>query len=176
MKKIVTILLGCAAVIPARAQWLPSEAVQGAFWGGLIGGIAGGNRCHGFSGESAAFGAGIGLIAGTIVGESRRNNHYYDAPDYFYPVTPAVNVSFGYGYSSFGSSVYVNYTPNRYCAPGTYYRPTRPNYVVSDTVPGAASAPPRPEITSTPCATSTYTWTARPQITDASRVPDAPTF
>lgn len=34
----------------------------------------------------------------------------------------------------------------------------------------------RSEVSSTPCATSTYTWTARPQIADAPRVPDAPTF
>jgi hypothetical protein len=32
------------------------------------------------------------------------------------------------------------------------------------------------QITSQPCATSTYHWTARPQIADAPRVPDAPTF
>jgi len=37
----------------------------------------------------------------------------------------------------------------------------------------------RSEVTSAPCATSTYTWTQRPQqqqIADAPRVPDAPTF
>lgn len=175
MKKVVTILLSCAALIPAQAQWLPSEAVHGAFLGGMIGGFAGGNRCHGFSGESAFIGASIGLIAGSIIGESRRNN-YYETSGYVYPAAPVMNVSFGYGYQSYGSSVYVSYTPNRYCAPGTYYRPTRPNYVVSGTVSGAAPAVPKPAITSTPCATSTYTWTARPQIADASRVPDAPTF
>jgi hypothetical protein len=32
------------------------------------------------------------------------------------------------------------------------------------------------QITSQPCATSTYHWTTRPQIADAPRVPDAPTF
>lgn len=35
---------------------------------------------------------------------------------------------------------------------------------------------PRPEITSKPGPTSTYYWTPRPQIADAPRVPDAPTF
>ena len=35
---------------------------------------------------------------------------------------------------------------------------------------------PRYEITSKPCPTSTYTWTPRPQIADAPRIPDAPTF
>jgi hypothetical protein len=133
------------------------------------------------------------------------------------------------------------YSPNRYCAPGTYYRPTRPNYVVSGTVLGAASGaligagnhnagegaligagaglllgsaaeysahrearrvsaaqnisqsyipsvpatpnnpPPqaaesRSKITSQPSARSTYYWTTRPQISDAPRVPNAPTF
>lgn len=44
--------------------------------------------------------------------------------------------------------------------------------------PGAELSTPekRSEITSAPCATSTYTWTPRPQIADAPRVPDAPTF
>jgi uncharacterized protein YcfJ len=236
MNKVAAIiLLSLTAVLPSRAQLLRSESVEGALWGGLIGGIAGGNRCHGFSGEGAAIGAGVGLIAGTLIGESRRqsySDYYYDSPGYVYPQN--VNVSFGYGYGSYGSSAYVYYTPNRYCAPGTYYRPTRPNYVVSGTVLGAASGAligaadhnagkgaaigaaaglvlggvaehaarkeepavilpsasasvpiqvisvpptaPKIEITSAPSATSTYYWTARPQIVAAPRVPDAPTF
>jgi uncharacterized protein YcfJ len=141
MNKVAAIiLLSLTAVLPSRAQLLRSESVEGALWGGLIGGIAGGSRCHGFSGEGAAIGAGVGLIAGTLIGESRRqsySDYYYDSPGYVY--TPNLNVSFGYGYGSYGSSAYVYYTPNRYCAPGTYYRPTRPNYVVSGTVLGAAS-------------------------------------
>lgn len=119
---------------------------------------------------------------------------------------------------------------------GRCFRPTRPNYVVSGTVLGAASgaligsanrnagegaligagaglilgsvaehaaqkeervlatptaypvtqtqyqvviaqpAAPKSGITSKPVATSTYTWTPRPQIADAPSVPDAPTF
>jgi uncharacterized protein YcfJ len=235
MKKVVVILLSLAALVPARAQWLHPEAVEGALLGTFIGGIAGGNRCHEFSGEGAAIGAGIGLIAGSLIGESRRYD-YYETSGYVYTTSPSVNVSFGYGYGSCGSSAYVYYAPNRYCAPGTYYRPTRPNYVVSGTVLGAASgaligsanhntgegaaigaatglvlggvaelgarkdkqtfvaqniiaseqtqsqvasaqpATPRPEVTSTPCATSTFTWAARPQIANAPNVPDAPTF
>ncbi|HEY9175288.1 MAG TPA: hypothetical protein VI136_23635, partial [Verrucomicrobiae bacterium] len=35
---------------------------------------------------------------------------------------------------------------------------------------------PLPQMTSQPCANSTYYWTPRPQIPDAPRVPDAPTF
>lgn len=138
MKKVAVILLSLAALAPARAQWLHPEAVEGALLGTFIGGIAGGNHCHEFSGQGAAIGAGVGLIAGSILGESRRHD-YYETPGYVYPTSPSVNVSFGYGYGSCGSSAYVYYTPNRYCAPGTYYRPTRPNYVVSGTVLGAAS-------------------------------------
>lgn len=233
MKKVVVILLSCVALVPSQEQRLRAQPLEGALWGGLIGGIVGGDRCHGFSGEGAAIGAGIGLIAGTLASESRRNS-YYDAPDYGYTATPNVNVSFGYGYGGYGNSAYVYYAPNDYCAPGYYYRATRPNYVVSGTVLGAASgaligagrheagkgaligagaglilgsvaeqatrneewvvvtqttAPPeqpqivsaqpsnpKPGVTSKPGATSTYTWTPRPQIADAPSIPDAPTF
>jgi uncharacterized protein YcfJ len=136
MKTVAIILFGATTLLPAQAQLLRPESVEGALWGGLIGGIVGGDRCHGFSGEGAAIGAGVGLLAGTLLGESRRYD--YDA-DYGYDSRPSVNVSFGYGYESCGSSAYVYYAPNRYCAPGTYYRATRPNYVVSGTVLGAAS-------------------------------------
>lgn len=243
MKKVAVILLSFAALVQSQAQFRRAEPLHGALWGGLIGGIVGGDRCHGFSGEGAAIGAGIGLIAGTLASESRRN-YYYDAPGYGYTATPSVNVSFGYGYGGYGNSAYVYYAPNNYCAPGYYYRPTRPNYVVSGTVLGAASgaligsanhhnagkgaligagaglllgsvaehaanreerrvvaaqttsqpyvvtasvtqdvrpqtsdsSTARSAITSKPVATSTYTWTPRPQIADAPSVPDAPTF
>jgi uncharacterized protein YcfJ len=233
MKKVAVILLSFVALVQTQVQLLRAEPLEGALWGGLIGGIVGGDRCHGFSGEGAAIGAGIGLIAGTLASESRQN-YYYDAPGYGYTATPSVNVSFGYGYGGYGNSAYVYYAPNDYCAPSYYYRPTRPNYVVSGTVLGAASgaligagrhdagkgaligagaglllgsvaehsarneervvvtqttvAPmqpqivsaqpsaPKPGVTSKPVATSTYTWTPRPQIADAPSVPDAPTF
>ena len=238
MKKLALILLSATTLGPAQAQLLRPESVSGALWGGLIGGIVGGDDCHGFSGEGAAIGAGVGLIAGTLAGQARRD-YYYGSPGYGYSVAPSV--SFGYGYGSYGSSAYVYYAPNYYCAPSYYYRPTRPNYVVSGTVLGAASgaligsanhhnagkgaligagaglllgsvaelsaqrqgqrvvaaqntaqayvpsgpATPVPnapapnsrsQITSQPSATSTYYWTPRPQIADAPRVPDAPTF
>lgn len=235
MKKVAAIFLSFAALLQSQAQFLRSEPLEGALWGGLIGGIVGGNHHHGLSGRGAAIGAGVGLIAGTLASESRRYD-YYDSPGYGYSTSPSVNVSFGYGYGNCGSSAYAYYAPNRYCAPGTYYRATRPNYVVSGTVLGAASgaligaadhnagkgaligagaglllgsvaehaahneqrnaatsvvypttqtsdqiisvqpSAPNAGISSQPCGTSTYTWTARPQIADAPRVPAAPTF
>jgi len=242
MKKIALVLLGCLPLTQAPAQLLHPESVGGALWGGLIGGIVGGDGCNGFSGEGAAIGAGVGLIAGSLIGESRRRNYYSDG-GYVYSTTPSVNVSLGYGYGGYGHSAYAYYAPNNYCAPGYYYRPTRANYVVSGTVLGAASgaligagddnagtgaligagaglilgsvaehsaqreerrivaaqnasqpypvnasatqdvspqtsdsSAARSTITSKPVATSTYTWTPRPQIADAPSVPDAPTF
>lgn len=231
MKKLLLTLLTATALFPARAQLFGPESWGGAFWGSLIGGIAGSDSRHGFSGKGAAIGAGVGLVAGALVGESRRNNpSYYDSESHVY--APATSVSFGYGYGHHGSSAYVYYSPNRYCAPNYYYRSPRPNYAVGGTLLGAASGaligaghgdagkgaaigaaaglvlggvaevstqrreqraavqstpvqvqaetqpPPQPQhqITSRPAANSTYVWTTRPQIADAPRVPDAPTF
>ncbi len=237
MKKLMTAILAAGALLSAQAQLFSPESLHGAAFGGLIGGIVGGDHHryhHGFSGEGAAIGAGIGLLAGALAGESRRYD-YYESPGYAYAPAPAV--SLGYGYTGCGRSAYVYYSPNSYCAPGYYYRPTRPNYAVGGTLLGAASGaligagdhhagegaaigaaaglvlgsiaesaanrrelsvavgarpdpvatqlpanPPetrpatQPEVTSQPCAESTYYWTPRPQIPDAPRVPDAPRF
>jgi uncharacterized protein YcfJ len=231
MKKMLLMILTLGALLPARAQFLSPEAVGGAFWGTLIGGIAGSDCRRGFSGNGAAIGAGVGLLAGALVGESRRN--YYDgSTTYAYSTPPTV--TFGYGYGSCGNGGYVYYSPNRYCAPNYYYR-SRPNYAVGGTLLGAASGAligagsgdagpgaaigaaaglvvgtvaeasarhherrnavaaqptavvetpvpmtrstmPPATITSRPVANSTYYWTTPPQIADAPRVPDAPTF
>lgn len=227
MKKILLTILTVTVLFPARAQLFSPESLSGAFWGSLIGGIAGSDCRRGFSGNGAAIGAGVGLVAGALVGESRRNS-YYDSPGYGYSTMPSV--SFGYGYGHYGNSGYVYYSPNRYCAPNYYYRSTRPNYAVGGTLLGAASgaligagthdagkgaaigaaaglvlggvaeasthrrerratavvqstaqsqapvALPQHQITSRPAANSTYYWTTQPQIADAPRVPDAPTF
>lgn len=241
MKTTSTAILAAGALLSAQAQLFSPESLHGAAWGGLIGGIVGGDSHrhghhyhHGFSREGAAIGAGIGLLAGALAGETRRYD-YYESPDYAY--TPAPTVGLGYGYTRHGSSAYVYYAPNAYCAPGYYYRPTRPNYALGGTLLGAASgaligagdhhagegaaigaaaglvlgsiaegaaqqrertavmaaqptpapthpppAPaetqpvPPPQVTSQPCADSTYYWTSRPQIPDAPRVPDAPRF
>jgi uncharacterized protein YcfJ len=149
-----TMLLSCVAgatLVSAQAQWLFNpDSIAGAGLGAMIGGISGGN-CHngGFSGHDAAIGAGIGLLAGTVLGEARRQS----APDagYAYAPAPSANVTFGYGYGNCGSSAYVYYSPNYYTAPGYYYQPAaqpapqatyqpqRPNYAVGGTLLGAAS-------------------------------------
>jgi outer membrane lipoprotein SlyB len=231
-----------AATLTAPAQLFSPESLSGALWGSLIGGVVGGDCYNGFSGEAAAIGAGVGLIAGAVAGEARR--HYYSDPQP-YPAAPTAAVSFGYGYGSCGSSAYVCYSPNAWVAPGDSYRAERPNYAVGGTLLGAASgaligagneqagkgaaigaaaglvigsvaeaatrhrekqvaqgaqaaAPPIPQvptepvstlpatqitsldahsqIQSRPCSTSSYYWTAPPQIPDAPRVPDAPRF
>jgi uncharacterized protein YcfJ len=240
MKKLFVTMVASVAMLSAQAQLFSPEALGGAMWGSLIGGMAGADCHDSFSGEGAAIGAGVGLLVGALAGEARRNDYRAGEPVVCVPA-PAVN--FGYGYGSCGSSAYVYYAPNSFCAPGYYYRPTRANYAVSGTVLGAASGAligsaseqagkgaaigaaaglvlggvaelatqqqekhsaaasgqtivqatavtaagetqdsrpltqdSRCEVTSKPCATSTYTWTPRPQIADAPRVPDAPTF
>lgn len=252
-KKLLSCLAG-TALLSAQAQWLSPEAITGAGLGAMIGGIAGGsthnNGCYSyreFSGNGAAIGAGIGLAAGALLGEARRQSDG-DSSGYAYAPAPPPNVTLGYGYGNCGSSAYVFYSPNYYTAPGYYYRPAaqpapppapqarRPNYAVGGTLLGAASGaligsgidhqtwqgaaigagaglvlgglaeysakkhekklaattqpssaphpqaqaqadPPPSQVTSQPCATSTYHWTTPPpQIPDAPRVPDAPTF
>jgi uncharacterized protein YcfJ len=138
-KTILTCLVG-ATLLTAQAQLFSPESLDGAFLGSLIGGIAGSDCRHGFSGNGAAIGAGVGLIAGALAGEARRRDayyDYYDSPAWVYAPGPVVSIGYGYGHC--GNSAYVYYSPNRYCAPGYYYRPTRPNYAVSGTVLGAAS-------------------------------------
>ena len=237
MKKLLLTCLMSAALLPARAQFFSPEAFSGAALGAMIGGVAGGSShshgCHSYyqySGNGAAIGAGIGLLAGALFGEANRRAAYAEQPAAY---TPAPVATPGYSYET----PYTYYTPNAYTAPGNYYRPNRPNYAVGGTLLGAASgaligagsdragqgaaigaaaglvlggisehiarrneqqaaaqaqpvaatpsAPQEPQapispaqegITSQPVPTSTYHWTTRPQIADAPRVPDAPTF
>jgi uncharacterized protein YcfJ len=138
MKKIVLTLLAAALQFSAPAQLFSPESFGGALWGSLIGGAIGGDCRHGFSGEGAAIGAGAGLLAGAILGETRRQNCYCAQP---YVYAPAPSAGYGYGYSPapFGSPPYAYYAPNSYCAPGYYYQAARPNYAVGGTLLGAAS-------------------------------------
>jgi len=76
MKKIVLTLSATALHFSAQAQLLSPESFGGVLWGSLIGGVVGGDCRHGFSGEGAAIGAGAGLLAGAILGETRRQDYY----------------------------------------------------------------------------------------------------
>ena len=131
MKKLLLTCLTGAMLCSAQAQLFSPESFGGALWGAVIGGIAGGDCHNGFSGDGAAIGAGIGLVAGSLVGEARRREQYYAQPQTVVSEPAAVA---GYGYSP-----YVYTAPNSYMAPGYYYRPTRPNYAVGGTLLGAAS-------------------------------------
>lgn len=145
MKKLLVTVMAGATLLSAQAQLFSPEALNGAMFGSLIGGLVGGsghNGCgyyygcgNGFSGQGAAIGAGVGLLAGALVGHARQNEYYAGQPVY----TPAPAVNLGYGYNSGASSAYVYYAPNAYTAPGYYYQPSRPNYAVSGTLLGAAS-------------------------------------
>ena len=126
MKKIVLTFVAAGTLLSAQAQLFSPEAWGGAFWGSLIGGIAGSDCRHGFSGEGAAIGAGVGLLTGALAGEARRHD-YYAGQSYSYSTEPVYGPPYAY------------YAPNSYCAPGNYYQPSRPNYAVGGTLLGAAS-------------------------------------
>ena len=138
MKRLALIWLAAGSLATAQAQFFGPNSIGGAFWGSIIGGIAGGDCHNGFSGEGAAIGAGVGLLTGAFVDAAQRRN-YYSYGSYDSAYVPAPSVTFGYGYGNCGSSVYVYTSPNNYCAPNYYYSPTRPNYAVNGTFLGAAS-------------------------------------
>ncbi|HEU0040685.1 MAG TPA: hypothetical protein VFR76_15570 [Verrucomicrobiae bacterium] len=157
MKKIVLTLSATALLLSAQAQLFSPESFSGALWGSLIGGVVGGDCRHGFSGEGAAIGAGAGLLAGAILGETRRQ------------------ASVGYGYNSSPapacSSPYVYCAPNSYCA-----APIQPQ----QSQPASRQTDPKPQTRQTkPAGTAKGISASQPvlhQIPDAPRVPDAPTF
>jgi len=204
MKKWFVSLAAVLALNSASAQLLSPESFQYSLLGALIGGSVGGDyHCghYGWSGENAAIGAGVGLIAGTLLGQARQQSQ--NAP-YAYSPSP-------YGYSYGYGSAPVNNAPS-----------SRPNYAVGGTLIGAASgaligegtsgkpgqgaaigaaaglvlggiaehnarrresAPPAQSqyIASAPApAARQSAWQSAPvaynRIPDAPRVPDAPTF
>ncbi len=126
MKKLIVIAVACGGLVGAQAQLFSPEAVNGALLGTMIGGIAGSDCHHGWSGEGAAIGAGVGLLAGAIVGEAQRQSYYASQPACYYPATTYAQP--GYGYVCAPAVAY---------APGYAPAPPRPNYVVGGTLLGA---------------------------------------
>jgi uncharacterized protein YcfJ len=117
MKKALVAVLVTSSALAAHGQLFSPEAIGGAFWGSFLGGLAGSDRCHGFSGRGAAIGAGVGLLVGTLVSETRRQDYYRP-----YGYGPQAYAQAGYGY------VYQ---------PAYAYAPARPNYTVNGTLVGA---------------------------------------
>jgi hypothetical protein len=85
MKRLIVTILSAGALMNASAQLFSPESLNGALLGTFIGGIAGGNHHHGFSGNGAAIGAGVGFLAGAVVGEVNRQNYYASQPYYYAP-------------------------------------------------------------------------------------------
>ena len=83
MKRLILTILAAVVLTSASAQLFSPEAPNGALLGTFIGGIAGGDRHHGFSGNGAAIGAGVGLLAGAVAGEVQRRNYYASQPYYY---------------------------------------------------------------------------------------------
>jgi uncharacterized protein YcfJ len=125
MKRLILTILTAGALTSAPAQLFGPDSLNGAFLGTVIGGFAGGNHHYGFSGRGAAIGAGVGLLAGAIVGEARPNDYYASQPCYY--ATP-VYATPGYGYA---------YAPAYVSAPAYVAAPQRPNYAVGGTLTGA---------------------------------------
>lgn len=137
MKRLAILWVAAGtAVCPASAQLFGPESLTGGLFGAFIGGMAGADCHHGFSGEGAAIGAGVGLLAGALVGEANRRSaaHYgYGpvsyGPGYVYQPAALPAVQPGYGYVE--TPAYVP-APVMYAPP-----PPRPNYTVGGTLTGA---------------------------------------
>lgn len=133
MKRAVLALLASGAfALPGHAQLFGPESLTCGVFGALIGGVAGGDCRHGFSGEGAAIGAGVGLLAGALIGEANRQSYYSStvvsaSPGYYYAGTVPAAQS-GYGYVE--APVYQS-------QPVVIAAPPRPNYVVGSTAAGA---------------------------------------
>lgn len=151
MKKLILTILAGSALATAQAQLLSPQAFNGAVLGSLIGGIAGGDCHHGFSGEGAAIGAGIGWLAGALVGAAERRSYYASQPYYYAPAAPYAQAGYGYVY-----------------APANVYTPAP--------TPQAAPAAPPAKRPAPQTDWSAVKRVAQLQIPDAPRVPDAPTF
>jgi hypothetical protein len=154
MKLWIASLTAACALNSASAQWLPPESFQYSLLGALIGGAVGGHSHCGYyhwNGENAAIGAGVGLAAGTLIGEARRQQ-YYNTP-YAYPTAYAPTPGYGYAPYAYYPPSAPAYTPAPYPPPGPVYAsapapaaapapgytPARPNYAVGGTLVGAAS-------------------------------------
>jgi hypothetical protein len=82
MKRLILTILTAGALTSASAQLFSPEALNGALLGTFIGGIAGGDCHHGFSGNGAAIGAGVEFLVGAVSGAVQRRDYYASQPYY----------------------------------------------------------------------------------------------
>lgn len=114
MKTALFLSLAVVTFVPARAQILRPEAVNGAVWGGIAGAVIGHNsgdlRHNAWKG--AAIGAGAGLILGEMVGNANAAARATSVPvarsgGYVYRDRPEIYVGVDYGRGSrYGGSRY----------------------------------------------------------------------
>ena len=159
MKKIfITLALLVFVALPGSAQIVAPEAWAGAAFGAVFGGVAGSDCHHGFSGTGAAIGAGAGFVFGAITGELNRRAISTEAPPYYYQPQAYAQPQPGYGYV-YGSAPVAPPSPFPVVAPPAHSVQPKP----------AAKPAPKTQIFQKPAHPA-------PQIADAPRVSDAPTF
>ena len=113
MKTLLTFCLVLLSIGPVTAQGLSPEAVNGAVIGGVAGAVIGNNSGSlGHNGlRGAAYGAGAGLIVGSVAGrdhDSRGSRHGYMShrPSYVYRSGPSY---YGYGHRGHVYRSYPSY-------------------------------------------------------------------
>jgi len=105
MKTTLMLFIALLTVASANAQGLRPEAVNGALVGGIAGAIIGNNsgdlRHNGWRG--AAYGAGAGLLIGSMVGHANDQRYATQVPASYYPRTYVYrNTPAYYGYGHYG--------------------------------------------------------------------------
>lgn len=143
MKTLLTLGLVAVSLIPAQAQILSREGVNGAAVGAVAGAVIGNNS--GSLGHNAwrgaAYGAGAGLLVGSAIGASNRRADAH-RPTVFYSDyhRPYYGHGFGYGHWSrptFYRPYVYRSEPVYYYDPVDTYVSARPNYAGSGLFLGA---------------------------------------
>jgi uncharacterized protein YcfJ len=116
MKKFFALVTGVSVLAPAQGQLFTPEGLNGAAWGGLMGGIIGHNSCGNNTGEGIAIGAGAGFLLGTLAHHSRAERAYYSSCE------PA--------------SVQTEYSDPNWCYEPAYYEAYRPSRAFEGAVIG----------------------------------------